>query len=210
MNADRGAIILCGGRSSRMGRDKALLPFGPDEMLLARVVRIVGNFVPHERIVCVAALGQRLPAVAAGVRVIRDEEPDCGPLAALSAGLAALGSDVDVVFACGCDAPLLQPAFGERLFELSACHQATVLREGEQLHPLPAIYSSDVLSEASRLLARGERSLKSLLAECDVRFVTPEEVRDADPELDSLSNCNTPADYQRALMRAFPKAGETF
>ena len=42
----RGAIILCGGASSRMGRDKAWLPFGPDEVMLQRVVRLVGEVVP--------------------------------------------------------------------------------------------------------------------------------------------------------------------
>ena len=206
---NRGAIILCGGHSSRMGRDKALLPFGPDEVLLARVVRIVGDFVSHERVVCVAAIGQELPVFAPGVRVIRDEEPDCGPLAALATGLAALGSDVDAVHACGCDAPLFKSEFGERLFELLSGHQAAVPRDDERLYPLPAIYRSDVLPQARTLLSRGERSLKSLLAACDVRFVRPEELRDADPELDSLSNCNTPEDYQRALARAFPRAGET-
>jgi molybdopterin-guanine dinucleotide biosynthesis protein A len=192
-----------------MGRDKALLPFGPGEVLLARVVRIIGDFVPPERIVCVAALEQELPVFTTGVRVVRDEEPDRGPLAALATGLAALGSDVEAVFVCGCDAPLLKPAFGERLFELVVGHQVAAPRHGEQLYPLPAVYRSDVLPQARSLLAGGERSLKSLLAACDARWVTTEELRDADPELDSLSNCNTEEDYRRTLAGAFPRVSET-
>jgi molybdopterin-guanine dinucleotide biosynthesis protein A len=54
------------------------------------------------------------------------------------------------------------------------------------------------------LLSRGERSLQSLLAECDVRWVAAEEFRDVDPDLDSLVNCNTVDEYQRALARALP------
>ncbi len=105
MNAERGAIILCGGRSSRMGRDKALLPFGPDETLLERAVRIVAQVVSSEHVICVAAADQGLPALPARVRILRDPESGQGPLAALAAGLTLFGDEFGALFVCGCDSP---------------------------------------------------------------------------------------------------------
>lgn len=205
---NRGAIILCGGQSSRMGRDKALLPFGPEKTLLQRVVRIVSLVVPPERIVCVAAVGQEVPSLDQRVRVVRDDVPHLGPLAGLATGLAALGDDVDAVFACGCDAPQLQPGFILQIFELLGTYQVVVPMEGELLHPLPAIYRSDVLPLVRTLLARGERSLQSLVAAGDTLRVDANELRMVDSELGSLVRCNTPEEYRRALAIAFPIARE--
>ena len=87
-----GGIVLCGGRSSRMGTSKALLPFGPETML-QRVVRLLGTVVAP--IVAVAATDQVLPALPAGVIVTRDEREGRGPLEALRAGLKALPPDVE-------------------------------------------------------------------------------------------------------------------
>jgi len=203
---NRGAIILCGGRSLRMGRDKALLPFGPQETLLQRVVRIVSAMIPPERIVCVAAARQELPTLPAAVRVVRDTVPDCGPLAGLALGLAALEGKVDGAFACGCDTPLLKKEFVERLFELLGDHEAAVPRENGQLHPLPAVYRTNLLSCVRSLLTSGERSLVALLATCDARFIDRAEFRDVDLSLSSLQNCNTSEEYDQALTLAFPKA----
>lgn len=200
----RGAIILCGGRSVRMGRDKASLPFG-GETLLARAVRIVGDVVPVERIVCVAAAEQVLPTLPDGVSVVRDAHPEAGPLGGLATGLAALvGEDVDAVFACGCDVPLLLPAFIARLFEQLGDAQVVVAQEGEQLHPLASVYRTDALPVAQSLLAAGERSLLALVQRCESRRIAAEEFRDVDPQLLSLVNCNTVDEFERALERAFP------
>jgi molybdenum cofactor guanylyltransferase len=197
----QGAIILCGGASKRMGRDKALLPFGPHEVLLERVVRLLGEAVPCERIVCVAAVDQTLPPLADGVRIVRDSVRYQGPLAGLATGMAAIGEHADAVYLCGCDAPLLVPALVERLFELLGERQIAVPRIDDQLHPLAAVYRADVLSVAKSLLEHGERSLRALVERCDTRFVAAAELRDVDPDLATLVGCNTPDEYQAALVR---------
>ncbi|MDH3214116.1 MAG: NTP transferase domain-containing protein, partial [Myxococcales bacterium] len=78
------AIVLCGGRSRRMARDKASLPFG-EETLLERVVRIVSQVV--DEVWVVAREGQE---VAGAYRIARDPEEGLGPLAGLCAGLEAM------------------------------------------------------------------------------------------------------------------------
>src|SRR5665213_1866270 len=108
-------IVLCGGRSLRMGRSKALLAFGPETML-ERVVRLLALAV--ERIVVVASSRQKLPPLPAGVCVVRDRRQRQGPLEGLAAGLAALDPDVEAVYVTGCDVPLLVPAFITRVASL--------------------------------------------------------------------------------------------
>src|SRR5258705_212022 len=81
MNA--GGIVLCGGKSTRMGASKALLPFGPETML-QRVVRLLETVVSP--IVVVAAADQQLPDLPPDVIVSRDEREARGPLEGLRAG----------------------------------------------------------------------------------------------------------------------------
>ena len=201
MSFSRGAIILCGGQSARMGRDKAMLPFGPGEVMLQRVVRLVSEAVSPERIVCVAGPDQSVAPLPGLVQIVRDADPQCGPLAGLATGIMALNDRTDAVFACGCDVPLLVPAFVTRMFDLLGDHQIAAPHDGEHFHPLAAVYRTDVLPVAESLFAAGQRSLMALLDCCDTCRVSADLLRDVDPELRSLANCNTPADYQGMLGR---------
>src|SRR5437764_7598096 len=97
-----GGIILCGGQSKRMGRPKAWLPFG-GELMLPRVVRLLGEAVAP--VVVVAAPGQDVPPLPAGVRVVRDEREARGPLQGLAAGLDALQGVADAAYVSSCDVP---------------------------------------------------------------------------------------------------------
>ncbi|MDZ4685862.1 MAG: molybdenum cofactor guanylyltransferase [Planctomycetaceae bacterium] len=196
-----GAIVLCGGRSSRMGRDKATLPFGP-EVMLQRVVRLLSGVVPVDHIVIVAAVEQVLPALPAGVTIARDSRPERGPLEGLAAGLQALPASVEAVYATSCDVPLLVPAFVERMFaELGDCDIA-VPRDGEHHHPLAAVYRTSVLRYVERLLAAERLRPRFLFDEARTREVPVDELRDVDPELHTLMNLNTPDDYRAALTAA--------
>src|SRR3954464_8854944 len=92
MAINSGGIVVCGGRSTRMGSSKALLPFGPETML-QRVVRLLGTVVSP--LVVVAAPEQALPELPASVSITRDEREGRGPLEGLRAGLKALRPDVE-------------------------------------------------------------------------------------------------------------------
>jgi molybdopterin-guanine dinucleotide biosynthesis protein A len=202
---NRGAIILCGGKSARMGHDKAWLPFGPNEVMLQRVVRLLGEAITFERIVCVASADQVLPRLPERVSVACDRDPDCGPLAGLATGVAAIAGRADAVFVTGCDVPLLVPALVSRMFECLGEHELAVPDDGHYVHPLAAVYRTRVLPIVESLLASGERSLMSVIERCHTARVDSESLRGIDPELSSLANCNTPEDYRRALAAAgFP------
>ena len=185
------AIVLCGGRSTRMARDKASLPFG-DETMLERIVRVVSEVV--DEVWVVAREGQE---IAGDFQIARDSSEGYGPLAGLCAGLEAMSAER--AFLTSCDVPLLRPAYVERLLTLSRGFPIAVPVVGDRSMVTSAVYAREVLPVARRLLA--ERRLRPLfLVEAfDARIVSETELREVDPDLESLVDCNTPETYRRAL-----------
>ncbi len=147
-----GGIVLCGGRSTRMGSSKALLPFGAETML-QRVVRLLGTVASP--LVAVAAPGQELPELPPSVSVTRDEREGRGPLEGLRAGLKALPVDVEIAYVTSCDVPLLVPQFVERMVQLLADHDIAVMEIDGFAHPLSAVYQA--LDASARRGAAGRR-----------------------------------------------------
>lgn len=198
-----GGIILCGGRSSRMGQAKAWLPFGA-ELMLQRVVRILRGVV--DPVVVVAAAGQALPELPENVLIARDAVEGRGPLQGLAAGLRVLAPGTECAFLASCDLPFLQPDVVTRICTL--LHEADEGKAiaapfvGGRFHPLAAAYRVSVLPHAERLLARGMLRLTSLLELLPTRAIVAEELADLDPEMESLRNLNTPEEYAAALRAA--------
>ena len=197
----KGVIILCGGKSSRMGRDKATLPFGPERML-QRVVRLAGEAVALENIVVVAAPNQPLPELPAGVATARDAQEYRGPLAGLATGLRALADRVEAAYLTACDVPLLVPAFIERMFELLEDFDVVVPVDAQHHHPLAAVYRPSVLAHVQRLIDAERMRPRFLFDEANTREVPVDELRDVDPQLSTLANLNYEQDYITALATA--------
>ena len=194
----RGGIVLCGGKSTRMGSAKALLPFGPETML-QRVVRLLGGVVSP--IVVVAAADQELPALPREVIVTRDEREARGPLEGLRAGLKALPPDIDAAYVTSCDVPLLVPGFVTQMLDLARGYDVAVMEIDGFTHPLSAVYRRATLPFVDDLLAHDRLRPVFLFDAVRTRRVLPEEMT-ADPELRTLRNLNTREDYERALLEA--------
>lgn len=190
------AIVLCGGRSRRMGRDKASLPFGP-ETLLTRVVRLLREVTPD--VVAVAREGQILPDGLDAI-VARDPAEGLGPLAGITAGCQVVRSRL--VFVAACDLPLLKPALVRRLFELMGDHDACVPVIDGFAMATCAVYSRDAGPAAAALLASGELRASALADRLRTRRVGREDLLQADPHLESFHDCNTPERYEAALRAA--------
>lgn len=195
-----GALVLCGGRSRRMGRPKAWLPFGA-ETLLERVVRLVGEAVGP--IVVVAAPDQGLPGLPSHVTVVRDPVADRGPLQGIAAGLAALPDAADLAYATATDVPFLEPAWIGRLSELIGNHDLAIPLMDGYHHPLAALYRrATILPAVEALLGEDRLRPVYLMERVRTRVVAAEELRDVDPGLRTLRNLNTPEDYRAALIEA--------
>jgi molybdenum cofactor guanylyltransferase len=193
-----GGIVLCGGKSTRMGTPKALLPFGPETML-QRVVRILQETVSP--IVAVAAIGQQLPPLPPDVIVTRDEQEGRGPLEGLRAGLNALPIDVECVYITSYDVPLLEPGFIRQMLDFARGFDIAVVEIDGFAHPLSAVYRRTVLPYVDDLLATNRLRPAFLFDEVRTRRVRPEQIT-ADPELRTLRNLNTHEDYQQTLADA--------
>lgn len=196
--AKKGAIILCGGKSSRMGRDKASLPFGP-EVMLQRVVRLLSEVVDSSSIVVVSAAGQVLPPLPPQIRIACDENPGRGPLEGLAAGLKAMPDQVEAVYATSCDVPLMATEFVRAVFNHLGDHEIAVPVEGEFHHPLASVYRPRVLTVVQQLLNAGRLRPRFLFNEVDTIEINVESLREFDPTLSTLMNLNHPEDYEAAL-----------
>jgi molybdopterin-guanine dinucleotide biosynthesis protein A len=192
-------IVLCGGRSTRMGVSKATLPFGPETML-QRVVRLLGTVVSP--LVVVAAREQSLPELPEDVAVTRDEREQRGPLEGLRAGLSALPKSADIAYVTSCDVPLLVPGFVERMIALLGDHDIAVMEIDGFPHPLSAVYRRETLPQVESLLAKDKLRPVFLFDAVRTRRVRPEEMVSVDPELRTLRNLNTREDYLAALADA--------
>lgn len=184
------ALLLAGGKSSRMGQDKALLPFGKTtviEFLLARLQQAC------EDVIVVTTPGQTYPHL--NVRKVFDLVPNKLSLGGLYSGL--LQSPSEINFVCGCDMPLLKPELVRHLFAQIEGYEAVVPKHNGFFEPLCAVYSKACLPHIEAQLQTVDLRMTSWLAHARVRFVDEEELRKVDPEMLSLLNMNTPEDYHR-------------
>jgi molybdenum cofactor guanylyltransferase len=201
--AQAAAIVLAGGKSSRMGSPKASLEWH-GSTLLRRVTGIVARSVDGP-VVVVSAPGQALPALDGVVEVVTDEREGRGPLQGLAAGLAAVGDRAEVAYVSSTDVPLLHPAFVRRVVGALDDQVDVVLPEvGGHRQPLSAAYRTALLAAVEELIAADrmrpaflfERSRVLHMGEAELLLNGP--LARLDPALASVSNLNEPADYERA------------
>ena len=190
---DASAIVLAGGRSSRMGANKAQLDFG-GVPIVRRIVQELGQ--RFGEIILVA--GPDGPGIKlAGVKLIHDEEQFAGPLDALRRGL--LASSNGIAFACSCDLPLMKAELAAKLCELIGDHDAAIpLVEGRN-QVLCAAYKKAAARTIGELVAGGEKRMQSLLDTLNFLPIDDRVLRKVDPALRSFINVNTPEDYARAI-----------
>ncbi len=201
-----GGVVLCGGKSSRMGSPKAWLDFG-GEALLTRTARTVASVAAP--VVVVAAPGQEVPPLPEGVTVVRDAVSGRGPLQGIAAGLAAIAGRAEAAFVSSTDVPFLHGAMIRRLADLRQdTYDIVVPRAGGHYHPLCAIYGLSALREIEALLAQDRlrpffvfERMRTLVADED-RLLAGEELYAVDPGLRALRNVNTPEEYAAALAEA--------
>ncbi len=188
------AIILAGGKSSRMGRPKAMLSFG-EEPLVKLVIRGLATLFPD--IVVVAAPGQELPELP--VTLVRDEVAYQGPVGGLCYGLWECRSAA--AFVTSCDVPFLSLPLVSHLAARLPGHDVVVPHWEGRLQPLHAVYRRSVLPLLERQLERGELRPVFLFDKVRTLKLEEDEIRALDPDGWSFFNMNTPDDYERALAR---------
>jgi molybdopterin-guanine dinucleotide biosynthesis protein A len=202
------AVVLAGGRSARMGADKAWLDWD-GQPLLAHTCALLAGCVDGPVVVVRSSPDQSLPPLPDDVQVVDDPQPGQGPLLGMAVGLAVAGRVAEVAFVCATDLPLLHPAFVR-------CLVAALDDPGSDLvdvalpvvagswHPLAAAYHTRVADQAREAVRAGHRRVTDFVAARrhllldESRLLADPAVAAADPLLQSLVNVNDPGGLARA------------
>jgi len=183
-------VVLAGGGSRRLGRDKALLTLD-GETLLARATRILRQVTTEQFVV-----GPESRGATTATRIVPDVRPGCGPLGGIYSALLATTAEHVLVVAC--DMPFLNPGLLSYLLSLRADWDVVLPRvacRGQHLH---AVYAASCLEPIRRHLDAGDLRVDCFFDEMRVRPVEAEDLRRFDPELRSFYNVNTAEEWAGA------------
>lgn len=204
------AVVLAGGRSSRMGTPKASLEWH-GSTLLHRTVGIVGRAVDGP-VVVVRAPGQPLPSLPPDVLVVDDPVEGRGPLQGIAVGLASVAERTAAAFVCSTDMPFLHTAFVRRVVTALTDDWDVVLpRAGGFNQPLAALYRTSLVGAVEALLAADRLRPAFLFEQCrtlrldDEALLTDPLLAAVDPRLESVRNVNDTGEYAVARARQAPQ-----
>jgi len=194
-----------------MGTPKAALEWH-GSTLLRRTAGILARATGGP-VVVVRAPGQDLPALPKGTLVADDPREGKGPVQGIAAGLAALRGRADAAFIASTDMPFLHPAFVRRVLAVlgdgETVDVALPLARGYK-QPLAAAYRVSLADTAERLVKEDRLRPAFLFEECTVETLDDAALKQdpmlaaLDPDLDSVVNVNTQADYEEARARPAP------
>ncbi len=183
-------IVLAGGQSRRMGRNKALMEL-QGQPLIGRVLEQLAQLC-DELIISANEVD-----VYAGLsaQVVTDLLIGRGPLSGIHAGLTAMRNQRAIVVAC--DMPFLNLPLLRYLASAAPDCDVVVPRLGDDYEPLHAVYSAVCAEAIERLVAAGPRRVVHLYDSVRVHVVKEDTLRSFDPHLRSLVNVNTPEEWAR-------------
>jgi molybdopterin-guanine dinucleotide biosynthesis protein A len=188
---DLTAFILAGGRSQRMGRDKALLELG-DKTLLCRAIDLAGSIASTVRIV--APQGRLLSVES----TIEDVFRDCGPLGGIHAALTQTTTELNLILAV--DLPFVESRFLVYLIDQASQSSAlvTVPEAGKRLQPLCAVYRREFREPAERALREKKNKIDTLFAQVETRVIGGPEMTRMGFSSKMFHNLNTPEEFAKA------------
>ena len=194
-----GAVVLCGGKSARLGIDKTQLLFR-EKTFLEHVVEKVAHVASH--VVLVGNIDFSNHNLPKNVILDEDKMVGKGPLEGMRVGLERLHSaDVEFGFVTSCDVPLLKPDLIRHLFALINDRTCVVPVDEQRVYGMTAIYRSELHVKIGDRIQSGQLRVSELANEFDALQPTVDSLRTIDPELDSMTNVNSKQDYLNLLGR---------
>src|SRR5260221_9299481 len=195
------SIILAGGRSTRMGSNKAFLPL-PGKERLTFIEQLVSTLTPlcAETILVARDAADAANYVLPGVHAVTDKVPDYGPLMGLYSGLSAIHTSHALVVAV--DMPFVQPALLSLLLthvQALGTHTLLIPLVNNAPQVLLAVYPRSILPSIEQRLQQGRRDLRCLLEAAHVQYIEEARLREIDPQLRSFVNVNTPGELREMM-----------
>jgi molybdenum cofactor guanylyltransferase len=184
------AVLLAGGKSSRMGRDKAYLPVewqGASIPLWERQLAVLQSIAPEKLVIS----GPPKQGYPSSVTVLEDDWPNVGPLGGIATCLSWSQSAFLLVLAL--DMPRIQPGFLQELLARSAPGCGVVPAHRDRFEPLIAVYPASALAVAIDQLRGQDYALQHFVVKLlESRLIISYEVEAG--EQAQLVNWNTPED----------------
>jgi molybdopterin-guanine dinucleotide biosynthesis protein A len=187
-------IVLAGGRSSRMGKDKTLLSINA-ETLIERTVKELSKAVDE----IIIASNQECKYNIPGTVEIPDVFPGMGPLGGIHAGL--LAAKYPLSFVVAADMPFFTANLAAYLLSKSKGYDVVAPEISGCWEPLCAVYSRTCLEAIENSLAADVRKVYGFYSNVRVLKVSEEELTNMGTAEDVFSNLNTPEDYHNLLRR---------
>jgi len=188
------SIILAGGKSSRLGRNKALQVVGGKSLIQWVIDRVTAL---STEIIIATAHGEAIPCSSAvAIKTVADIYPERGPLGGIHAGLMASSSSRAIVVSC--DIPFLSVGLLEYMTQICPVFDVVVPRIEDKIEPLCAVYSRNCLVPLQELLERDERQIRKLFNMVKVKYVAEDEIDRFDPQHLSFFNINSQDDLEKA------------
>lgn len=187
---DLTALILCGGRSRRMGRPKAFLPFSGTTMVNHILAQVKDMFAETFLVTNEPESYEDFD-----VDVVKDILPYRGPLGGILSGL--LVSQHSHAFVIACDMPLVTPRLIRELCQRRFDHDVIVTSHGGGVEPLLGVYAKTCIKPLEESLFNGDLALRDFLSGLDTS--TYDLGEDEGGSLPAYFNVNTPQDYSRLV-----------
>lgn len=191
------AIILCGGKSKRMGRPKAFLRYEGTTMI-AHIISTVSEM--FQKVILVSNEPDAYEDL--GLDVVKDILPYRGPMGGILSGL--LVAETDHAFVMACDMPLVSKKLIRDMTEVRHGHDVVVLSHSQGLEPLLGVYSKSCIKPLEESLFAGKLAVQDLLGGLDMITFDLEGTTDSDA-LPTYFNINTPQDYAQLLTKSTVK-----
>jgi molybdopterin-guanine dinucleotide biosynthesis protein A len=185
MKREIAGVVLAGGLSTRMGRDKASLSWGGSDLLHT----VLSKLVPVCRELIVVSNIPRTLAIPE-IKIVSDLYPQCGPLAGIHAALQS--ARYDYAFFAACDMPYLHTDAVGYIADAAFGYDAAIPFIDGYYHPLHGIYQKSCLPFIEKMLAEGNYRVLNFYDDVRLRKIERQEIARFDSELKTLRNINTP------------------
>jgi molybdopterin-guanine dinucleotide biosynthesis protein A len=185
------AAIMAGGKSKRMGQDKAWIELD-GEPLIARVASVLAAVADE---VIIVANDPKYDSL--GLQVVRDRYPTGGALGGIATGVGAATHDTVLVAAC--DMPFLSPEVWRLILGHSGEADVVIPKIGGEYETLHALYTRACIPHMARAIAENRLRVISIFEQVRVLAIEEPELRAVDPTLRAFTNVNTPEELASAL-----------
>lgn len=200
-------VLLAGGKSQRMKRNKLFLPFDQEETLLGFILRRIIRYFDQVFIVTNTEYRDRIEEIVnlsrySSVHTMIDLIPSCGPLGGIYTGLVSISSPQ--AFFLAADQPFFSISLIQFMFQQLGSYDAVVPKTQKGYEPLFTIYTQQCLPMIKKMLDEKVYQVSQLFGKINVNSIQAEIIMRYDPGFKSFVNVNTESDYRLLNPTFFP------